>query len=55
VHATFVLGFIEEVSKDTDRDEAVTRAMVGLALVHFSAQPDPFLTQNTPSTPPDTP
>jgi len=30
VHATFVLGFIEEVSKDTDRDEAVTRAMVGV-------------------------
>jgi len=30
VHATFVLGFIEEVSKDSDRDEAVTRAMVGV-------------------------
>jgi len=24
----------------------------GLALVHFSAQPEPFLTQNTPRTPP---
>ena len=27
----------------------------GLALVHFSAQPEPFLTQNTPSTPRNTP
>jgi hypothetical protein len=25
-----------------------------LTLVHFSAQPEPFLTQNTPETPPDT-
>lgn len=29
-HAQFVLSFIEEVSKDKDRDEAVTRAMVGV-------------------------
>jgi len=27
----------------------------GLTLVHFSAQPEPFLTQNTPQTPPATP
>jgi hypothetical protein len=27
----------------------------GLTLVHTSAQPEPFLTQNTPSTCPDTP
>jgi hypothetical protein len=27
----------------------------GLTLVHFSAQPEPFLTQTTPSTPLDTP
>jgi hypothetical protein len=27
----------------------------GLTLVHFSAQPEPFLTQNTPQTPPETP
>ena len=27
----------------------------GLALVHFSAQPEPFLTQNTPSPPPGAP
>jgi hypothetical protein len=27
----------------------------GLTLVHFAAQPKPFLTQNTPRTPPDTP
>jgi len=27
----------------------------GVYLVHFSAQPEPFLTQNTPCTPPDTP
>ena len=27
----------------------------GLTLVHFSAQPQPFLTQNTPYTPPTTP
>jgi hypothetical protein len=26
----------------------------GLTLVHFSAQTEPFLAQNTPSTPPDT-
>jgi hypothetical protein len=26
----------------------------GLALVHFSAQPEPFLTRNTPKTPLDT-
>ena len=29
-HAQFVLDFVEEVSKDKDRDEAVTRAMVGV-------------------------
>ena len=29
-HAQFVLSFIEEVAKDKDRDEAVTRAMVGV-------------------------
>ena len=29
-HAEFVLAFVEEVSKDKDRDEAVTRAMVGV-------------------------
>jgi len=27
----------------------------GLTLVHFSAQPEPLLTQNTPSTPPASP
>jgi len=27
----------------------------GLTLVHFSAQPEPFLTQNTPLTSPSTP
>ena len=27
----------------------------GLTLVHFSAQPDPFLTRNKPCTPPHTP
>jgi hypothetical protein len=27
----------------------------GLALVHFSAQPEPFLTQNTPETTPVNP
>jgi hypothetical protein len=27
----------------------------GLTLVHFSAQPEPFLTQNAPYMPPDTP
>jgi beta-phosphoglucomutase-like phosphatase (HAD superfamily) len=27
----------------------------GLTLVHFSAQPEPLLTQNTPQTPPNTP
>jgi hypothetical protein len=27
----------------------------GLTLVHFSAQPEPFLTQNAHCTPPDTP
>ena len=27
----------------------------GLTLVHFSAQPEPLLTQNTPCTPPGTP
>jgi hypothetical protein len=27
----------------------------GLTLVHFSAQSEPFPTQNTPETPPDTP
>jgi hypothetical protein len=26
----------------------------GLTLSHFAAQPEPFLTQNTPSTPPNT-
>jgi importin subunit beta-1 len=29
-HAQHVLAFIEEVAKDKDRDEAVTRAMVGV-------------------------
>jgi len=29
-HAEFVLAFVEEVHKDADRDEAVTRAMVGV-------------------------
>ena len=29
-HAEFVLSFVEEVTKDADRDEAVTRAMVGV-------------------------
>jgi peptidase E len=27
----------------------------GLTLVHFSGQPEPFLTQSTPYTPPNTP
>jgi len=27
----------------------------GLTLIHFSAQPEPFLTQNAPCTPPDNP
>ena len=27
----------------------------GVTLVHFSAQPEPFLTQNTPQTSPHTP
>ena len=27
----------------------------GLTLVHFSARPEPFLTENTPSTPPNPP
>jgi len=27
----------------------------GLTLVHFSAQPEPYLTRNTPFTPPNTP
>jgi len=31
-----------------------TGSRQGLSLVHFSAQPKPFLTQNTPSTSPDT-
>ena len=29
-HAEFVLSFVEEVTKDADRDEALTRAMVGV-------------------------
>jgi importin subunit beta-1 len=29
-HAVYVLQFIAEVAKDGDRDEAVTRAMVGV-------------------------
>ena len=35
--------------------EAFTAKGQGLTLVLFSAQPEPFLTQNTPWTPPDTP
>jgi importin subunit beta-1 len=29
-HASFVVAFVEEVYKDEDRDEAVTRAMIGV-------------------------
>jgi hypothetical protein len=32
-----------------------TGAGHGLTLVHYSGQPEPFLTHNTPSTPPNTP
>ena len=32
-----------------------TIAGQGLTLAHFPAQPEPFLTQNTPYTPPNTP
>jgi len=35
-------------------DRAVGRGQ-GLTLVHFSAQLEPFLTQNTPFTPPNPP
>jgi len=34
---------------------ATTSRRQGLTLVHFSAQPEPFLTQHAPHTPPDTP
>jgi hypothetical protein len=33
----------------------VTASSQGLTLVRVSAQPEPFLTQNTPYTPPNTP
>jgi hypothetical protein len=33
----------------------VIYAQAGLTLVHFSAQPEPFLTQNTPQHPQNTP
>ena len=32
----------------TQLDAQVEAAKVGLTLVHLSAQPEPFLTQNTP-------
>jgi len=35
--------------------ELVEEARQGLTLVHFSAQPELFLTQNTPLPSPDTP
>jgi hypothetical protein len=34
--------------------EAMNDPRQGLTLVHFSAQPEPYLTRNTPLTPPDT-
>ena len=32
-------------------DSTMSSSHQGLTLVHFSAQPEPFLTQNTPYTP----
>jgi len=37
------------------RRRALTAPWQGRTLVHFSAQPEPFLTQNTPYTPPKNP
>ena len=40
---------------DLARDLPAAPLEQGLTLVHFSAQPEPFLTQNTLRTTPDTP
>ena len=39
---------------NTSLSECPAECGQGLTLVHFSTQPEPFLTQNTPSTTPNT-
>jgi len=47
--------FRECVAVSSAHGEVDTCHRQGLTLVHFSDQPEPLLTQNTPQTSPDTP
>jgi hypothetical protein len=57
-------GVLASHAADSEQQQAAVAAVAdndaynwgqGLTLVHYSAQPEPFFTQNTPKTPPANP